>query len=191
MTELDYSVLDPLEPLDENKGVDYSVLEPLTPETRAKDKQQKDIAELTARKEALEGRIATVKDTPVPKPTSEMSALGWSNVPRMGGLETSLQKTQSELSEAENRDIFWDTVMFDDFIYHFGHAWSSCLGRRHGNHNRVSSIAPDGTARHEQHVLRHHYPTKSIQAQILLDLTGDTSQPEPIKGKGNRWRVLF
>ena len=115
MTELDYSVLDPLEPLDENKGVDYSVLEPLTPETRAKDKQQKDIAELTARKEALEGRIATVKDTPVLKPTSEMSALGWSNVPRMGGLETSLQKTQSELSSAENRDVFWDTVMFEDF----------------------------------------------------------------------------
>ncbi|CUX10251.1 conserved hypothetical protein [Agrobacterium fabrum str. J-07] len=55
----------------------------------------------------------------------------------------------------------------------------------------LQALHPTGTPRHEQHVLRHHYPTKSIQAQILLDLRDDTSQPRPVRGKGNRWWVLF
>ncbi|HBT67443.1 MAG TPA: hypothetical protein DEB63_03390 [Agrobacterium sp.] len=53
------------------------------------------------------------------------------------------------------------------------------------------ALHPTGTPRHEQHVLQHHYPTKSTQAQILLDLKDDTSQPGTGTGKGNQWRVLF
>ncbi len=185
MTELDYSVLDPLEPLDENKGVDYSVLEPLTPETRAKDKQQKDIAELTARKEALEGRIATVKDTPVPKPTSEMSALGWSNVPRMGGLETSLQKTQSELSEAENRDIFWDTVMFDDFKHDGRTIKALKESLDNVSRNPSPNLEPDKHYHNTERLnkIAKHYENEDEQSQVYRHFTEEELFDEKTRQK--------
>ena len=185
MTELDYSVLDPLEPLDENKGVDYSVLEPLTPETRAKDKQQKDIAELTARKEALEGRIATVKDTPVLKPTSEMSALGWSNVPRMGGLETSLQKTQSELSSAENRDVFWDTVMFEDFKHDDRTIKVLKESLDNVSRNPSPNLEPDKHYHNTERLnkIAKHYENEDEQSQVYRHFTEEELFDEKTRQK--------
>jgi len=191
MTELDYSVLDPLEPLDKNNGVDYSVLEPLTPETRAKDKQQKDIAELTARKEALEGRIATVSASPN---LSSVSATGGlmpgTTLNRESNKETKkLEKEREELrgqlKNAENRDLLWDTVMFDDFKHDERTIKALKESLDNVSRNPSPNLEPDKHYHNTERLnkIAKHYENEDEQSQVYRHFTEEELFDEKTRQK--------